>query len=271
MSAVRKTLWRTHSLECSIHPLPTLLTRLRVTYCSHNSLLLFQELAQLQQDDSTLAGIVAQLEKGDMVDGYILSKGILYCRSKTRGYPKLVVPTAAIPMDFAYIHESQLDGHLGVFKTVSKIRSQIIWKGMDEDIRSRARACQACALSEPAHDSHWGLLASEVAQRPMQEIFIDHVGKLPRSKVGNTAILVCVDVFSKFVWFVPVKEATTSKPIKALNGSIFGSFTFPEVLVSDNAPCFTSKEFRQFCFGLGINPLALELDIYSLAHHFCKM
>jgi len=71
-------------------------------------------------------------------------------------------------------------------------------------------------------------------------------------KAGNTAILVCVDAFSKFVWLVPVKEATTGTTIKALNGSIFGSFTFPEVLVSDNAPCFTSKEFRQFCFGLGI-------------------
>jgi len=54
--------------------------------------LAFQELAQLQREDPTFAGIVAQLEKGDMVDGYILSKRILYCRPKKRGDPKLVVP-----------------------------------------------------------------------------------------------------------------------------------------------------------------------------------
>jgi len=41
--------------------------------------LAFQELAQLQWEDSALAGIVAELEKGDVVGGYTLSKGILYC------------------------------------------------------------------------------------------------------------------------------------------------------------------------------------------------
>jgi hypothetical protein len=96
--------------------------------------LAFQELGQLQQEDLTLAGIMAQLEKCDMVDGYSLSKGILYCRPKKRGGPKLVVPTAAIPMVFAYFHESQLGGRLGVFKTTSKIRSHFIWKGMDKNI-----------------------------------------------------------------------------------------------------------------------------------------
>jgi len=116
--------------------------------------LAFQELGQLQQEDPTLAGIVAQVEKGDMVDGYSLSKGILYSRPKKRGNPKLMVPTAAIPMVFAYFHESQLGRHLGVFKTTSKICSHFIWKGMDKGIRSRVRACQTCALSKPAQNSH---------------------------------------------------------------------------------------------------------------------
>jgi len=102
-------------------------------------------------------------------------------------------------MVFANFHESQLGGHLGVFKTTNKIRSHFIWKGMDKDIRSRVRACQTCALSKLAQNSRWGLLASEVAQRPMQKIFIHYMGKLPKSKAGNTAIFGCVDAFSKFV------------------------------------------------------------------------
>ena len=214
--------------------------------------LAFEELAQLQWEDFTLAGIVAQLEKGDAVNGYTLSKGIPYCRSSKRGDPKLVVQTAAIPMVFACFHESPLGGHLGVLKTISKIRSQFIWKGMDKDIRSRVRACHTCALSKPAQNTHWGSLASDIAQRPMQKIFIDYVGKLPRRKAGNTAILVCVDAFSKFVWMLLVRETTTRMTIKALQENIFHSFSVPEVLVSDNAQYFTSREFRQFCFGLGI-------------------
>jgi len=101
-----------------------------------------------------------------------------------------------------------------------------------------------------------GLLASDVAERPMQKIFIDYVRNVPRSKAGNTVILVFVDDFSKFVWLVPVKEATTRTTIKNLKGSIFRNLSVPEVLVSDNAQCFTSREFRHFCFGLGIKHVA---------------
>ena len=163
-----------------------------------------------------------------------------------------MVPTAAIPMVFAYFHESSLGGHLGVFKTISKVRSQFVLKRMDKDIRSRVRACHTCALSKPAQNSHWRWLASDVAQRPMQKLFVDYVGKIHRSKAGNTAVLLCVDAFSRFVWMDPVKEAKTGTTIKALQENIFGSFSVPEVLFSDNAQCFTSREFRQFCFGLGI-------------------
>jgi len=48
---------------------------------------------------------------------------------------------------------------------------------MDREIRSRVRACHTCALSKLAKSSLWGLLASQVAHRPMQKIFIDYVGK----------------------------------------------------------------------------------------------
>jgi len=128
------------------------------------------------------------------------------------------------------------------------------------------RASQTCALSRPAQDAHWGLLASEFAQRPMQKIFIDYMGKLPRIKAGNTAILVCVDAFSNFVWLVPVREATTRMTIKVLNGTIFCSISVPEVLVWDIAPCFTSRKLRQFCFVLGIKHVTTSLYYPQPSH-----
>jgi hypothetical protein len=78
----------------------------------------------------------------------------------------------------------------------------------------------------------------------MQKIFIDYVRKRPRSKTGNSAILVCVDAFSKFVSLVPVRETTTKATIKALQERIFAIFSVPEILVPDKAQCFASKEFR---------------------------
>jgi hypothetical protein len=70
--------------------------------------------------------------------------------------------------------------------------------------------------------------------------------------MGNSMLLVCVDGFYKFVWLLPVREATTASTIKALKQGVFASFSVPEVIVSDNAKCFVSDEFRRFCFLLGI-------------------
>ena len=180
--------------------------------------LAFQELTQLQQEDPTLAGIVAQLVKSDIVDGYSLSKEILYYRSKKRSDQKIAVPTAAIPMVFAYFHESQLGGHLGVFKTPSKIRSHFIWDGMDKDIRSRVRACQTCALSKPAQNSHWGLLATHNPQRPMQKIIIDYVGNLWVKPAIRPYSSVLMPFLSSFGWFL-LRKRLLERPLRPSTGA----------------------------------------------------
>jgi hypothetical protein len=127
-------------------------------------------------------------------------------------------------MVFEFLHNSLFECLLGVFKTIQKIRAHFIWKGVDNDIHARWRACRDCVLSKPAQQSTPGLLASEVATRPIQKIFIDCVGKFPRSKSGNTMILVCVDEFSKFAWLIAVREASTSATIMALKKRVFFKF-----------------------------------------------
>jgi hypothetical protein len=71
--------------------------------------------------------------------------------------------------------------------------------------------------------------------------------------VGNSVILICINAFSKFVWLIPVRQATTNATIRVVQERIFSTFSVQEVLVSGNAQCFTSREFRQFCFELGAN------------------
>jgi hypothetical protein len=49
-----------------------------------------------------------------------------------------------------------------------------------------------------------------------------------------------------------VREGTTRATIKALKERIFSIFLVPKILVSDNAQCFASREFRHFCFEMGV-------------------
>jgi transposase InsO family protein len=162
-----------------------------------------------------------------------------------------VAPQSLIPSLFAFFHVSPAGGHLGIRKTLYKIRQTFIWKGMDSDVATRVKACKVCGLSKPAQVQHFGMLSSDVASRPFEKWFIDFVGKFPRSRFGNTYALVCVDAFTKFVWISPVREASTAATIRVL-GSIFSIFRVPEILVSDNATQFTSRQFRNMCFARGI-------------------
>jgi hypothetical protein len=47
------------------------------------------------------------------------------------------VPMAMVPMVYEFFLSSFLGGHLGVFKTINKVRARFIWKGMDNDIHVR--------------------------------------------------------------------------------------------------------------------------------------
>ena len=98
------------------------------------------------------------------------------------------MPVAAQSMIFSYFHESELGGHLGVKKTYAKIRAHFVWKGMSRDIRVKVRGCNTCCMSKPAQNTRLGMLASAVAEKPLQKLFIDYVGKFPRSKSGNAVI-----------------------------------------------------------------------------------
>jgi hypothetical protein len=97
-----------------------------------------------------------------------------------------------------------------------------------------------------------GLVVVRGRATSLHKLFIDNVGKFPCTKQGKCMLLFCVDAFSKFVWLVPVRKATTEATIKAIRANIFSSVSVPEIIVSDKAQCFVSKEFCQFCFGLGI-------------------
>jgi hypothetical protein len=202
--------------------------------------MLYDDIGAHQRSDPALSSVIDRLSSGEEIPGYSLDKGILRCKARFDRRPKIVVPQSLIPSLFVFFfHVSPAGGHLGIRKTLYKIRQTFIWKGMDSDIATRVKACKVCALSKPAQVQYFGMLSSDVASRPFAKLFIDFVGKFPRSRSGNIYALVCVDAFTKFVWISPVREASTATTLLVL-GSIFSIFGVPEILVSDNATQFTS-------------------------------
>jgi hypothetical protein len=86
----------------------------------------------------------------------------------------------------------------------------------------------------------------------MEQIFIDFVGPIVRSRHGNLALLAVLDRFSKFVAMYPVRKITSDPVVKCLVGKYFPCFGIPNYIVSDNAAVFKSRLFYNTCFSWGI-------------------
>lgn len=211
----------------------------------------FEDFLEKQKEDPELLVIINKLKENEDVFPYSLNKGMLVVKVRNLPDLKIVVPNDLKKLIFKYFHDTISGGHLGIFKTTEKIKQKFTWKGLNQDITRMVKQCLLCAKSKPAQQTNVGFLASKVASKPLERLYIDFVGKLPRTSRGNTMIFSVIDAFSKFCWLIPIREPNSNSVIRELK-NIFTNFSIPEVIVSDNGSAFTSKAFRNFCFNLGI-------------------
>lgn len=152
---------------------------------------------------------------------------------------------------FRYYHDSLVGGHFGVPKTLQKIKENLVWPSMNHDVKRLVKNCHLCNQAKPSNSALLGFLNSEREVQPMDKLFIDYLGPLPRTRKGNQYILVAIDAFSRFIWLVPSRNVTAGITIAHLT-NIFSLFGPPKQMVSDNAPAFRSGPFRSFCFNNAI-------------------
>lgn len=92
----------------------------------------------------------------------------------------------------------QTDGHLGVEKTLEKIKESFYWPAMKDYIQDYCRQCDRCFSRKPNRQKNKAPLGSYLVGDPMERIAIDILGPLPLTKSGNRFILVITDTFTKW-------------------------------------------------------------------------
>ena len=129
---------------------------------------------------------------------------------------KVVVPSEKKKEVLFHVHDSPAAGHLGVSRPVERVRQGFFWVGIKRDVRRYCRQCDACTGQRLPNGAPKVPMQQYQVGSPMSRIGIDIQGPFPKSKSGNTVILVIEDYFSKWVEAVPLPNQEAVTVAKAL-------------------------------------------------------
>lgn len=136
-------------------------------------------------------------------------------------------------------------GHAGSTRMKELARSYMWWPNLDKDLEDVVKSCSVC-LSQRPNPSKAELHPWEWPAHPWHRIHIDYAGP-----IQGKYFLILVDAHSKWVEVFPTSGPTSVETIKCLS-HCFATFGYPVSIVSDNGPCFISREFQEFCKLRGI-------------------
>jgi len=154
---------------------------------------------------------------------------------------RVVVPKQGYAKVLDLLHQC----HPGKTRMKRLARTVVWWPGIDTDIEARVQDCHQCQENKTTPPKV-PLTPWKWPEQPWSRLHIDHAGPF----LGKTFLLV-VDAHSKWMEAVVVPSTSSCATIGKLR-TIFATHGLPEVIVSDNATCFTSSEFQEFLKRNGI-------------------
>ncbi|GJZ69154.1 reverse transcriptase domain-containing protein [Tanacetum coccineum] len=156
-----------------------------------------QSKALSQEDvrEEKLYNLVQQMEKKE--------DGSLYFMDRI--WVPLMGGVRTVIMDEA--HKSRYSVHPGADKMYYDLRDMYWWPGMKKDIAVYVSKCLTCAKVKAEHQRPSGLLQQpEIPEWKWENITMDFITKLPRTRSGHDAIWVVVDRLTKSAHFIAIRE-----------------------------------------------------------------
>ncbi|KAK3893289.1 hypothetical protein Pcinc_002845 [Petrolisthes cinctipes] len=145
-------------------------------------------------------------------------------------------------------HNQITSGHLGVKKTLSRLRQRFYWMGMHQDVEEWCRACDVCCAKKGPKKRGCAPIQLYQVGAPMERVAVDIAGPLPHTDKGNRYICVAMDYFTKWpeAYAIPDHEAATVAQV--LVDQFFYCFGMPQELHSDQGRNFESAVFCESCW-----------------------
>ncbi|GJS17982.1 putative reverse transcriptase domain-containing protein [Tanacetum coccineum] len=150
-------------------------------------------------------------------------------------------------------HTSKYSVHPGADKMYYDLRDLYWWPRMKKDIAMYVSKCLTCSKVKAEHQKPSGLLQQpEIPEWKWDNITMDFIVKLPRTRSGHEAIWVIVDRMAKSAHFLVVREDfKTEKLARLYINEIVARHGVPVSIIFDRDSHFTSQLWQSLQKALG--------------------
>ena len=113
--------------------------------------------------------------------------------------PRIQIVIPSSQQDTVLKQLDDLSGHLGLRKTMGKVKERFYWPGYEHDVELHVQEWGKCQRRNPPQPQPTAPLGTIKATHPLEKVSWDIMGPLPTTKSGNKYILVVTDLFTKWV------------------------------------------------------------------------
>lgn len=202
------------------------------------------------RDDSELRCFWFNYNKLFLRDG-LLTRRFQQTRNSFPDY-SIVIPKSLIPQVLQGVHDCPFAGHLGITRTLDRIRSRFFWPKMRQTVEHYIASCHICSQHNQQTSSDKAPLKPIEVGEPFTFWAMDYMGPLPETTRGNKHILVIMDHFTKWCEAFATPDQKASTVAEILVNKIFSRFGPPAVLHSDQGANFESNLLHDICNLMGI-------------------
>ena len=151
-------------------------------------------------------------------------------------------------------HDSVWSGHLGMEKTIERVRTRFYWPAWEQSVRAYVASCERCQVLKGQRVNNITPLGRVEPKHPFDIITTDIMGPMTKTRKGNTSVLVIVDHFSKYMELFALPTATAEEVTKKLM-QFMSRHGIPNQILSDQGKNYMSVLLEQFCDMLDIHKM----------------
>ncbi|WVZ63626.1 hypothetical protein U9M48_013242 [Paspalum notatum var. saurae] len=213
--------------------------------------------------DEDFKDVMLHCKEGRTWDKYVIHDGFVFRANR------LCIPVGSVRLLLLQeAHGGGLMGHFGAKKTEAVLSTHFFWPKMRRDIERFVSRCTTCQKAKSRLNPHGLYIPLPIPSTPWEDLSMDFVLGLPRTKRGRDSIFVVVDRFSKMAHFIPCHKSDDAKNLKMWEECL------PHVEFAYNRAVHSTTKVSPFQVVYGFNPRApidlLPLPTSERVHHDAK-